>query len=139
MLTTLKLSLLATGLALLAAPAFAATANTIADASFSAGPGTDYGPGKKLAIGTRVDVLWCGTHENWCLVDLHDKKGWIPLAALKFGGPKAMLLDGGTTDHGMADASSGGGHNPNKGISMAEATSPKPPTIHIPPGFHLNP
>jgi uncharacterized protein YraI len=136
MLTTLKLSLIATGLALLASPAFAVSANTIADAGLSAGPGTDYGNAKPLAIGTRVDVIWCGTHGNWCLVDLHNKKGWIPLADLKLGGTKATLQDGGTTDHGSAQVATSGGQgggNPVKSVN--ESQTPHPVTIHIPPGF----
>jgi uncharacterized protein YraI len=139
MLTTIKLSILATGLALLASPAFAVSANTIADASLSAGPGADYGAAKPLAIGTRVDVIWCGAHGNWCLVDLHNKKGWIPLADLKLGGSKATLVDGGTTDHGGPQvASSGSGGGGQKVLSMATQTAPHQ-TIHIPPGWKLNP
>ena len=70
--------LVAAGLVLTAAPAFALPAVTMAEAGFSAGPGTDYGPAPSLKIGTHVDVIWCGTHQNWCLVD----------SELRYGAPR---------------------------------------------------
>jgi uncharacterized protein YraI len=93
--------LLAAGLLSLAAPAFAAPAITLAEAGFAAGPGADYDIASKLAIGSHVDVIWCGTHENWCLVDFHNKRGWVPMASLTFKVPHAVAMsDGGTPNTG---------------------------------------
>lgn len=106
----LTLSVLATAsLIALAAPAFATSALTVAETGFSAGPGTDYGPAKKLTIGTHVDVIWCGTHANWCLVDIHNKRGWVPMASLTFKVPHAVLdEDGGSTGGPAAPTGPGG-------------------------------
>ena len=106
---TLLSVLLSAGLLSLAAPAFAAPAITLVEAGFAAGPGTDYDIGKKLAIGTHVDVVWCGTHENWCLVDVHNKRGWVPMASLTFKVPHAVSMDGGTPNSGVGGPLAGPG------------------------------
>jgi uncharacterized protein YraI len=103
--------LVAAGLVFTAAPAFALPAITSAEAGFSAGPGTDYGPAPVLKPGTHVNVIWCGTHQNWCLVDLHNKRGWVPMASLNFRLPKvAAFGDDGTpgNDGGAGPVASGG-------------------------------
>lgn len=103
-----------------AVPAFASPALTVAEADFSAGPGADYGPAKKLVVGTHVDVIWCGTHANWCLVDIHNKKGWVPLASLTFKLPRVVTLaDDGTPNGGPAGPASGPAGGPTKGPASA--------------------
>ena len=120
----LTLSVLATAsLIALAAPAFATSALTVAETGFSAGPGTDYGPAKKLTIGTHVDVIWCGTHANWCLVDIHNKRGWVPMASLTFKVPHAVLdEDGGSTGGPVGPAGSGPAGSPGSKQAADMAT-----------------
>lgn len=104
MRSNLLLLLVSTALLAPAAPVLAAPAITLAEAGFSAGPGTDYDMTKKLAAGSHVDVIWCGTHENWCLVDFHNKRGWLPMASLTFKVPQAVSMDDGGTPGGPAAA-----------------------------------
>ena len=118
----------------LVAPAFATSALTIAETGFSAGPGTDYGQAKKLALGTHVDVIWCGTHANWCLVDIHNKRGWVPMANLTFKLPHSNLTDDGGTPNGGPTGSStggpsgsgGGGPTKSQTAKMAQEAAPPP-------------
>lgn len=119
--------LLSAGLLSLAAPALAAPAITLAEAGFASGPGSDYDIGKKLAIGTHVDVIWCGTHDNWCLVDIHNKRGWVPMASLTFKVPHAVAMgDDGTpnSDAGGPGAGPRGKKTASEAIAMAPAKSP---------------
>ena len=111
MQTSLLPILLSTAVLAIAAPVLAAPAVTLAEAGFSAGPGTDYDISRKLAVGTHVDVVWCGTHDNWCLVDFHNKRGWVPMAALTFKVPHAVSIDGGgsTSNGDVPIAAAGGG------------------------------
>ena len=124
-----SLSILAVaGLISLAGPALATSAITVGEAGFSAGPGTDYGPAKTLTVGTHVDVIWCGTHENWCLVDIHNKRGWVPLASLTFKIPRASAVDdtgtpgGGTTASGPTAPAAGPSGTKTK--DMAQGLNP---------------
>jgi len=115
------LSILAVvGLTSLAGQAFATSALTVAEAGFSAGPGTDYGPAKKLAIGTHVDVIWCGTHANWCLVDIHNKRGWVPMASLTFKVPHAVADEDGGGTGGVTGPAGAGGPAGNPGTQHAK-------------------
>jgi len=68
----------AAGFALTTAPAIAFPAMTTAEAGFATGPGTDYDIFGKLPSGTHVEVIWCGTHKDWCLVNVHKMMGWLP-------------------------------------------------------------
>jgi uncharacterized protein YraI len=123
--------LVAAGLVLTAAPAFALPAVTMAEAGFSAGPGTDYGPAPSLNIGTNVDVIWCGTHQNWCLVDIHNKRGWVLMASLNFKLPKvAGFGDDGTQGSGgdIGPAAGSGGQSPAS-RSMSLSAEPHRPTF----------
>jgi hypothetical protein len=113
--------LLCAGLLSLAGPAIAAPAITLAEAGFAAGPGADYDISKTLAIGTHVDVVWCGTHENWCLVDIHNKRGWVPLASLTFKVPHAVTLDAdGANSNGGSTVAAGGARNPKAAEAVTE-------------------
>lgn len=136
---TVKLTLLAGGLALLASPTFALSAVTTTPAGFSAGPGTDYGPARQLVAGTRVDVIWCGTHANWCLVDLHNKRGWLPYADLKFPKTAAILSDGGTPGGGggAADDQGGGGSSGTPASRSVMNTNPPHQPITITRPLHF--
>ena len=121
---TFSVTVIAAALAALASPAFAIPALTVADTSFSAGPGTDYGPAPTIKLGTHVDVIWCGTHKNWCLIDIHNKRGWVPMADLTFKLPKVVTLnDDGTPNSNSGDGNPPGGPNnsdPNKSKMMTE-------------------
>jgi uncharacterized protein YraI len=134
--------LLSTALLSLAAPVLAAPAVTLAEAGFSAGPGTDYDISKKLAVGSHVDVIWCGTHDNWCLVDFHNKRGWLPMAALSFKVPHAVSTDDEGTPGGATTEVVGPRHagvqyatrpdNSGGGGSHLTITSIKPVIIKSP-------
>lgn len=121
--------LLAAGLVLAAAPAFALPAVTTAEAGLSAGPGTDYGPAPVLKPGTHIDVIWCGTHQNWCLVDIHNKRGWVPMASLSFKLPKVVSYDGGTSGDTGDVGPIGAGSQPAEGRSMSLSAEPHRPTF----------
>lgn len=128
--------LLAAGLVLAAAPVFAAPAITVAEAGFADGPGKDYAVGRKLTVGSHVDVLWCGTHENWCLVDFHNKRGWLPLASLTFKIGKAVTVDGGTAGSGgdgqVASAGgASGGQGSKEMATKTYASRDNSPTITV--------
>ncbi len=64
------------------APALATPARLTVGSPWRDGPGTDYAALGNLEVGTRVDLIWCGTRANFCLVERHGKKGWVPLDAL---------------------------------------------------------
>lgn len=82
--SSLRLPLLAAGLALLASPAVAISARTSVDASLLIGPAKTYASVGVVPANTRLTVLWCGTTADWCLVDLKHRLGWLPLAVLRF-------------------------------------------------------
>jgi uncharacterized protein YraI len=125
MKSALPLALVSAGLLALAGSALAAPATTVAEAGFAAGPGTDYDISRKLAIGSHVDVIWCGTHDNWCLIEIHNKRGWVPLASLSFKHSRAVNTDGTTTGNGggpIADAGAGAKSSPAGSQPEAMAT-----------------
>lgn len=119
--------LLSAGPLSLAAPAFAAPAITLAEAGFAAGPGADYDIARKLAIGSHVDVIWCGTHENWCLVDFHNKRGWVPMASLTFKVPHAVSMDGGGTPNSGDSGPIAGPGGSKAAAAEAAALAPAKP------------
>jgi hypothetical protein len=129
----------ATVLLSLAGPALAAPAVTLTEAGFAAGPGKDYDITRKLAGGSHVDVIWCGTHENWCLVDFHNRRGWVPMASLTFKVPHAVNLDGsGGSSNGDAPiATGGGGGGGGKAAALATETrvGGSGPNIHLTPNI----
>ena len=76
------IAMLSTGAAL-ASPALTLTAQPLLNGPSIAG----YAKLADLAAGTHVNVVWCGMHDKWCLIDEHNLMGWIPLADLgKVGG-----------------------------------------------------
>ena len=64
------------------APALATPARITVDSPWRDGPGKEYAALGNLEPGTRVDLIWCGTKANYCLVERHGKKGWVPFEAL---------------------------------------------------------
>jgi len=91
-------------LALLTGIASASPATTVGKVPVLAGPGGNYAALTTVPEGTHVDLIWCGTPDNWCLVEQHGRKGWVHLGDLnlKVHGP-ANAVDGGTS-HSTADA-----------------------------------
>ena len=85
------------GLALLASPALAVSAHTTLDAKFQIGPGTKYAVVGTIPAGARLDVIWCGTTDQWCLVDIQHRLGWVLLSGLKFASAQqaAMVIEDG--------------------------------------------
>jgi uncharacterized protein YraI len=136
MKSTILPVLVSAGLLALAAPAFAAPATTTAEAGFAAGPGSDYDISRKLAIGSHVDVIWCGTHENWCLIEIHNKRGWVPLASLNFKHSRAVNVDGTTAASGGGSTAvvTGGGSG---GGEAAAAIATETNSNHGGGGLHL--
>src|SRR5262249_44697790 len=99
---------LAAGITLLAGPAMAFPAVTVAEAGFATGPGTDYDIFGTLPAGTHVDVVWCGTHKDWCLVEVHKIMGWMPAGNLQAKGYKnTAFLSGSSNSGGPAGAQDG--------------------------------
>lgn len=114
MLKRQSLSLLiAAGLSATAFAAVASPAKLSTDAPFLSGPGTKYSALAQLNAGALVDIIWCGTTEDWCLVQIHNKKGWVPLAKLnlKVGrkSTAAATGGGGSSSSGSSGGSAGGG------------------------------
>ncbi len=134
---TLRL-LSAAGFALLAGPALASPAITVAAAGFAVGPGTDYDIHGTLPVGTHLDVVWCGTHENWCLVELHNQMGWVPLDVLNLKpGGSSVALNGGTGGGAGGPAAVATDPGPGPGESAVLSTDPPPghtpiSSIHLP-------
>lgn len=134
MTNTLRTLLLGAGLALLSSAAFAAPAVTIAEAGFATGPGADYDTTGKLAIGTHVDVVWCGTHASWCLINLHNKMGWVPLASLTFSlAHKGDASAGGGDGNGDTAGPGGPVGTPVQDVVMNTNDGVK----RVPPGSNL--
>lgn len=102
----LKTGLACAVLGSLVVPAAAAPAVMLEAVSFQAGPSrTDDSLGK-LATGDRVEVIWCATKDGQCLVEIHNRKGWVPLALLNLKpGRKKSAAD----EFGGAGSSSGSG------------------------------
>lgn len=105
---------------LLVASASATPAKLTGDTGFLAGPGKSYDALAALDTGDKVDVIWCGTTEDWCLVSFHNKKGWVPLALLNLRpGGGGNTADGGSSSGGGSGntASTGGGSGGSGGGS----------------------
>ena len=130
-------TLISAGLLTLATPAFANPATTLAEAGFAAGPGKDYDISRKLAVGSHVDVIWCGTHENWCLIEIHNKRGWVPLATLDFKHSRAVNVDGTTNGGGGAPTSVATGGGSSGGGQAAAAMATETNGNHGGGGLHL--
>lgn len=96
-----------------AAPAFAASASLVVAAKWVDGPGAKFETLGRLPAGARVDVLWCGMPDHWCLVQRKGVKGWLRLADLDIrkGGAAASGGTGGT--HGGGSANSGNPASPD--------------------------
>ena len=98
----LKLSIAASfgvGIAMLAGSAFANPALVKAPLPLLDGPGADYRKLADLPAQAHVNVVWCGLHDQWCLIEEHNKLGWIPLASLE-----THLGHGGVVGDGSSSA-----------------------------------
>ena len=111
--------LFAAGLAALAGPAFAFPALTTAQAGFLAGPGADYDSLGTLPSGARVDVIWCGTHKNWCLVETRHKMGWVPQDDLVDNTHKSFAAIDNSNGGGGAPGAPGGKKGGGEAAAMA--------------------
>ena len=85
------------GLILIVGTASASPALTLGSGKLLSGPGTDYASLGSLPAGAHVDLVWCGTRQNWCLIKLHSQMGWVPATELnaKPGGGAAVADTGG--------------------------------------------
>lgn len=122
-----------TGLAFLAFatlaanPALASPAVTVDQAGFLSGPGVAYASAGMVPAGTHVDVIWCGTTEGWCLVELHRKKGWLPLASLNLKPGKRGSTSGDEAGAHEANGQAGSGTTAgSSGSSHLQLTETKP-------------
>jgi uncharacterized protein YraI len=113
---------LAAGLAVLAGPACAFPALTTVKAGFLAGPGADYDTLGTLPSGAHVDIIWCGTHKSWCLIQVHRTMGWMLQADLVDNTHKSVAGinynnggNGGSTPGGSAGG--GGGSHPAEAMA----------------------
>lgn len=121
--------LVACAFALIAAPALAFPAVIVAEAGFSAGPGSDYDIFGKLPTGTTVDVIWCGTHAEWCLIKVHKTMGWLPESDLIEKSVSGLVPIEGNSNGGNSVAGSG---DANSGV----AATLLPPGKPTGPGLH---
>jgi len=74
--------------------AFASPALTTGNQPLLSGPGTDYAKLTDLPAKSHVNVVWCGTHQNWCLVSEHGRMGWVPMASLSHAAGGAPVAAG---------------------------------------------
>ena len=82
------------------APAFADAALLSHDVTLLAGPGANFGNVAHVPAKAHVGVLWCGNAKfDWCLIDFHDKGGWVHIADLELLGPDGAPID--ATGHGV--------------------------------------
>ena len=70
--------------------AWSVTAPALAGALFAhvplalhRGPGEAFGVVSTVSAGAPINVLWCNSEANWCLVDAGHGQGWAPLVSLK--------------------------------------------------------
>ena len=122
----LVVSALALGaVALISNPAAAATALTHTDVDLHSGPGTKFVTIGNVGINSKVGVLWCGSADfQWCLIQFHNKQGWVSLNELTgIGTAGAISQIGGMGGHGT----DGVGDMPVKHAAAAEARN-QPPT-----------
>ncbi|HEV7717340.1 MAG TPA: SH3 domain-containing protein [Arsenicitalea sp.] len=135
--TTLAVAALASS----GAGAVAAQAAAAAPLKLLAGPGTDYASVASLGKGAIVNVMWCGTKQNWCLIDRHGVTGWVALGSLKAvgrsaaGSEAAAVFPSGPGAHGGAAGASGagGGTTPagGSGVSPTMTLSPVSPQFSV--------
>lgn len=84
----LTTALLVAGSAILAVAAFAGTAEaaqatTLSKAALYAGPGGSFSQLGHLDGGIKVGLIWCGAEVKFCLVQYHNKQGWVSVDDLK--------------------------------------------------------
>lgn len=117
---------LAAGLAVLAGPAFAFPAVTTIRAGFLTGPGTDYDTLGTLPSGAHVDVIWCGTHKNWCLVQIYKTLGWLPQANIVAKTYKGFAMIDNSNGGAGGPAAAGGKGGGEKAGQQPESTAQPP-------------
>lgn len=103
------------GAALLAGSASASPALTLASGKLLSGPGTDYAALTTLPAGAHVDLIWCGTRQNWCLIKQHNRMGWVKAEDLN-------MKPGGGTDVATADGGTNGG-KPGAFVDAADGSA----------------
>ena len=81
---SLHLPLVVAALAVCASPALAVTARSHLAVPLLTGPAKSYASVGVIPKTARLDVIWCGTSANWCLVEVKSRVGWVPLSALTF-------------------------------------------------------
>ena len=115
------------GLTLVAGAASASPALTLSTGKVLSGPGADYATLATLPAGAHVDVIWCGTRQNWCLIKQHNKMGWVEAIDLN-------IKPGGGTDVVADDGGMNGGNPGNNPIKKSQPAASTPTTIANQPG-----
>ena len=95
--------------ALVSNTAAAATAMTQANVNLHSGPGTKFVTVGDVGANSKVGILWCGRADfDWCLIQFHNKQGWVSLNDLTgFGTNGSKLGVGGTGGHAAQVAAGG--------------------------------
>jgi len=94
-------ALAACSVALMINPAAAATAFTSTDVNLHSGPGAKFMTTGDVGANAKVGILWCGGADfAWCLIQFHNKQGWVSLSDLTGFGTKGSKSGGGTDGHG---------------------------------------
>jgi hypothetical protein len=74
-----------------------------------------------------VDVIWCGTHKNWCLVEVHKTLGWLPQPDIVGKTYKGFAaIDNSNGGGGGASASGGGKGGGEKAAQEPQAMAQQP-------------
>jgi hypothetical protein len=126
----LSTTLAVAALIVTSAGAFAAQASAAAPVKLLAGPGSDYASIASLAKGAIVNVMWCGTKQNWCLIDRHGVTGWVSLGSLKAvgrssaGSEAAAVFPSGPGAHGGAVGGTGGTSGASGGTAPGGSSAP---------------
>jgi len=118
----------------LAGSAFASPALTTSAVTLLDGPGADYSKLMDLPAEMHVNIVWCGLHDNWCLVEEHNHMGWLPMAILKTKGGTGVAALG--SDSGGDGA--GGVRKPTQSEAAALAAE-GPASRSTPPTFSTAP
>jgi uncharacterized protein YraI len=102
--------------ALFSDPAAAATALTHTDVDLHSGPGTKFMTVGDVGANSKVGVLWCGGADfDWCLIQFHNKQGWVSLKDLTDLGTA-----GSTAQAGGSETQTGGiGKLPHESVMRA--------------------
>lgn len=99
-------TLAACAVALMINPAAAATAFTNTDVTLHSGPGVKFMTTGDVSGNAKVGVLWCGGADfAWCLIQFHNKQGWVSLSDLTgfgTGGSKLGVVGSGGHAAGVA-------------------------------------